>query len=126
MGLFPGSARELPNASPIDVALVNPQGDQLAGFDSSRPANAVITGPTVTNVSSVIAAANAARRQLILFNDGGNIAYVAFAGTASLTAFTLRIPANGSYETPLDSYTGDVSAIRASGSGVIRVTEITT
>ena len=124
-GLIP-SARTLANGVPLDVAVVDLQGNQLGGFDASRPSAATLATITVTNASVLLAAANAARRQLVVFNDGGNIVYVAFAATATTTAFTVRIPANGTYETVRDGYTGDVSAIRASGSGPVRVTEVTT
>ena len=124
-GLVP-TARTLTNGVPLDVAVLDAAGNQLAGFDASRPSAAALTSVTVAAVSILLAAANAARRQLVVFNDGGNIVYVAFGVTATTTAFTVRIPVNGSYETVRDGYTGDVSAIRASGSGAVRVTEITT
>lgn len=124
-GLVP-TARTLTNGVPLDVAVLDAAGNQLAGFDASRPSAAALTSVTVAAVSILLAAANPARRQLVLFNDGGNIVYVAFAATATTTAFTVRVPANGSYETVRDGYTGDVSAIRASGTGAVRVTEITT
>lgn len=119
-------ALDLTNSNPLAVAVVDTTGTQLGGFDPSRPASATLTNVTVTNTSVLIAAANPARRQLMVWNDGGNVVYVAFAATATTTAFTVRISPNQLWESTLNGYTGDVSAIRASGSGPVRVTEVTT
>ena len=124
-GVVP-SVRDLTNANPFDVAMVDANGDQIVGFDSSRPDTSALTSVTVATVSISLLASNPLRRQFLLFNDGTNNVFVAFAAVASTTAFTVRIPANGFYESVPDGYTGDVFAIRSAGSGAVKVTEITT
>ena len=122
------SARAAGAANPVDVAVLDPAGNQLAGFDPSRPANASVVSVNVTTVAGgvVLKVANPARRQIIIYNASGANIFVAFAATASAAAYTVRIANNGSYETPKDSYTGVISAIAQSGSGPVLVTEITT
>jgi hypothetical protein len=137
--IFNGNVRTLTNTYALDVALVDANGDQLTTpFDvnvantpldvnitASYPASSTLTSVPVATTSITLAAANANRRQLLLFNDGSNVVYIAFAATATSTAFSVRIAANGFYETPLNGYTGIVTAIRTSGSGAVRVTEVT-
>jgi hypothetical protein len=125
--MYIGSFRELPNeVRAAEVALFDANGVQLSGFDQSRPANATLTQPAITSVSSVIAAANPARRQLIVVNTSGRTVFVAFAATATVAAYTVSIANNAQWESAPNGYTGAVSAIVASGTGTIRVTEVTT
>ena len=124
MGLYPGSVREVGAATAADVVILDALGNPVFGFNPSKPDTATLTQPTVNNVSSLIAADNPARRGLIIVNTSGAKIFIAFAPTATTAAYTIDM-ANGSvWELPKDGYTGDVSAIRASGSGTIRVTEI--
>ncbi len=126
MGLFPGSVRPLTNSSPIDVAMVDGNGDQVTGFDSSRPANATITSVPSSVSSVTILAANAARRSVVITNDGTKVLKIAFAATATATAFTYSIPANATLELPLNGYTGVISGIWNAVNGNARITEVTT
>jgi hypothetical protein len=114
------------DATPIDIVLLDSLGNPVFGFDPSRPDTAALTQPVVNTTSSVIVAANPARRQFIIQNTTGKNILLAFAATASATAYTQKIPNGGSYESTLNGYTGDVTAITDSGSGTARVTEITT
>lgn len=110
----------------LDVAVVDAAGAHVPGFDGSRPASATLTNVTVTTTSTILKASNPARRRLIIHNDSNGRLLVAFASVATATAFTVEIGGNNTYEGPLNDYTGDVSAIRASGSSTVRVTEVTT
>ncbi len=69
--------------------------------------------------------ANPGRAGFVIFNDSSAILYVAFAGTASTTAFTDKIAAGAVYNPPQPVYTGVVSGIWASANGYARVTELT-
>ena len=86
---------------------------------------ATITSVTVGTSSIVVKAANVARRQIIVVNDGGTVVFLAFAATASTAAYTVRLAANDRYESPLGGYVGVVSGIRSSGSSAVIVTEVT-
>jgi len=125
MSLLGASIRSLTNARPLDVAMNDANGDQLTGFDSSRPATAVLTTVAASVVSVLFLASNVARRQAGIVNDSSKTLYLAFAATASTTAFTKLLGAGAQYETPLDGYTGAISGIWSSASGNARITEIT-
>ncbi len=126
MGLYNGSFLELTNATAAVVAMVDANGDQLAGFDSSRPANAALASVPSSITSVVLAAANPARRQLVIVNVSTKVLSVAFAATASVAAFSFQLAANGIYESPINGYTGIVSGIWAAVNGSAKVTEVTT
>lgn len=108
------------------VAVVDPSGVQIPGFDQSRPANATITTVAlVANTSAVLAASNPARRQILITNEGGKTLYVAFAATATTTAYTVQVASKQTYVGDKDGYTGDISGIQG-GPANVRVTEVTT
>ena len=125
MSLLTATVRLLTNTRALDVAIVDGNGDQLTGFNASRPANATLTTVATSTTSATLAASNANRAQLAIFNDANKPLRVAFAATATATAFTVLIPGNGQWSGDLNSYTGDVSGLLESGTGNARVTEVT-
>lgn len=126
MSLFQGSYRPLGDAIAVDVAILDPTGAQLSGFDASRPATAAITNVPSSATSVTILAANAARRQVIIQNKSTKVLYLAFAATATLSLFTVIVAANGVYESPLNGYTGLITGIWSAVNGSAVVTEVTT
>lgn len=86
---------------------------------------AVLTSVASSASTVVLKAANTARRGLSVFNDSTAALYLAFAATASTSAFTVKIGAGSHYEMPTPVYTGAVSGIWASANGNARVTEVT-
>lgn len=85
-----------------------------------------ITSAANATSSFTALAANAARKGFIIFNDSTATVSIAFAATASLTAFTLRLTANSSYfSTQLPIYRGIITAISSAATGNLRVTELT-
>ena len=119
------TARVLTNASPLDVAVMDGLGNQLTGFDPSRPGTATLTSVPSAITSTVLLAANVNRRKFIITNDSTKTLYVAFAATASTAAYTLQLPLRGGYESPLDDYTGVISGIWSAVNGAAKITEIT-
>lgn len=111
---------------PLDVAVIDPTGAHLPGFDASRPAGSTTTAVPVSNASAVLAAANANRRKLIINNISGKTVYVVFGATATKAGATFPLPNNQVYDGDLNGYTGVVSGILDSGSGNVNVTEVTT
>src|SRR3990167_2608181 len=97
----------------------------LTGFDPSHPANATVATVALTTTSATLFASNADRRQIYVYNDSNSTLYVKFGATASATSFTVLIPKNGYWEGVLNTYTGVVDAVLASGTGNARVTEVT-
>lgn len=94
--------------------------------DPSRPANATLSSVAASVTSVSLLASNAARRQVIIVNDGNKTLYIAFAGTASATAFTVRLGGGQEFISEMNSYTGAISGIWDSANGSARITEITT
>ena len=126
MSLLAATIRSLTNARALDVAVVDTNGDQLSGFDSSRPANATLTTVAASATSVSLLVSNTARRQVFIQNDGNADLRVAFAATASATAYTVLIPKNGQWDSVLNSYTGAIAGIWTSATGSARITEVTT
>lgn len=90
---------------------------------SRRPTGVTVTPVTISTTSQVVAAENPLRRHLVLMNDSGSVVYVKFGLGATTSNFTARIPANTYYEIPVNAFSGDVSAVRASGTSSLIVTE---
>lgn len=126
MALFPGSVRPLTNSDAIDVAINDGAGNQLTGFDSSRPATSTITTVAASATSVTLLAANPARRRLVINNHSGSAVFVAFAATATATAYTYKIPANSNVDGVLNDYTGIVTGIWNTATGNAIITEIST
>lgn len=80
-----------------------------------------------SSTSSVqLLAANATRLGMVIVNDSNQPMYVAFAATASTTAYSLVLQPADTYETSSLVYTGAVSAIwTGTPSGAARITELT-
>jgi hypothetical protein len=86
----------------------------------ATPANVAQTTST-----GVLAAANANRKGLSIFNDTSATLYVLCGIGASATAFTIAMAAASYYEIPY-GYTGDVTCLwSGSGSGAARITTFT-
>lgn len=128
MSLLSGSVREVGDARPMDIVLLGADGLPVYGFNQSRPANSQLTTLTFLAVTQVIAAANPARRRLIVYNATNKTLFLAFAATATLTAYTVPVAVNASYELDGSEYAGVVSGILAgapSGVNKVNVTEVT-
>ena len=108
------------------VAIFDIAGNQLSGFDNSRPANATITTLAATTSSQTLLASNPARRQVFVTNEAGKTLYIAFAATASATSYTIPLAGGSSIILPLNGYTGLITAVLSAGTGNVRVTEVTT
>ena len=128
MGLIAATIRLLTNSRALDVAVVDASGNQVTSFSSvaTPPANATLTTVPLSTTSAVLAPANANRKQLLISNDSGKELSVAFAATATTSAYSVVIGANNQWSGPLNGYTGVVSGILPGGTGNARVTEVTT
>ena len=78
------------------------------------------------NASSVqLLVSNASRKGAYFYNDSTATLYLALAGSASTTAYTVQIPGNGFFEIPTSPvYTGAVYVIWSSATGNCRITEM--
>jgi hypothetical protein len=106
---------------------------QAAAYSDSAPTATVDTG-TATSVASSAAdvlalAANPNRDGAVFFNESTAVCYLLLSGTsgaASLTNYSVQIPAGGYFELPPTAvYSGQIRAIWAAANGFLRVTELT-
>lgn len=127
MSLFPGSVRQVVDATPIDIVLLGADGLPVYGFDPSRPSSAAQSELTFTGASQLIAAGNPQRRELIIDNQTNKVLYVAYAATATSATRTHTIPVGGSLHL-IGGYTGDISGIlqgAPNANNKVYVTEVT-
>lgn len=90
-----------------------------------KPASSTLSQVARSNVSQIALASNAARKGFIMVNDSGVKAWVAFAATATSSAYTYPVQANSIVEKDT-SYTGVISVIwGTNGAGNLVVTELT-
>lgn len=91
---------------------------------NSLSSAAALTSVNNAITSTQLLAANTARRGFILYNDSLAIVFIAFAATASTTAFSVKIQPGSEYEPGID-YTGVISSIASAAVGAMRITEFT-
>lgn len=58
-------------------------------------------------------------------NNSTSILYLKFGGAASLTSFSVKIAAGGTYEMAQYAYVGEIHGIWAAANGAVLVTEMT-
>lgn len=125
MALSPSLLIEPNDVRAAAVAVVDTTGTQLSGFDSSRPTTATLTTVASSATSVSLLAANPARRRFVVVNESSKTLFIAFAATATLTAYTVSVAGGMVYEGVLNDYTGVVSGIWSTANGNARITEIT-
>lgn len=107
--------------------------DVVSIFGTVPTSNVLETASTgtitsVTNATSSfsVLATNANRKGFVIHNDSTATVFVAFAATASATAFTLRLTSQASYiSNSLPIYRGVISGIASAVNGSLRITELT-
>lgn len=103
------------NANPLPVS----GSQQVITSETTTAVNA-------TNTVSTILAANANRKGYTVYNDSNTPAYIRHALGATTTVFKFKLDKGSFYEMPSDlNYKGDITAITASGTANLKVTEIT-
>lgn len=88
----------------------------------STSGSATTTTPTVTTSSSEVLAANANRKGALITNPGSTTVYLNFDAAAT----TSHHPLKGDGNTQVGAYTGSITAITASGTQALVVSEFTT
>lgn len=88
----------------------------------------VANSRTVTSVTAAVtttrlAAPNAGRRGLLVFNDSTAVLYLKYGSTASTSSFTVKILAGGYWEMPLPIDPGQIDGVWDAANGAARVTE---
>lgn len=121
------SANQLADATlPWRRAAVDANGN-LSVKQSSPPASttAALTSVASSATTVVLLASNTARKGAYFFNDSTSVLYLAYAGTASTTAYTVQIPSNSFFEMPTEPvFTNTISGIWSAANGNARITEL--
>lgn len=89
---------------------------------SAVSSTATITRVSTSTTAATALASNASRKSAIITSELGTT-YIALGGTASATNYTYIMSATTTLEIPV-VWTGSISAVRASGTGSIQVTEL--
>lgn len=92
----------------------------VSNFPGGSSATANVTNVSVGASSTLLIASNASRKFVLLHNEAGTL-FVKYGSGASSTSYSLRLTANTS--ATISQYTGDVYAIKASGTSAVLVTE---
>ena len=82
---------------------------------------------TLSNVASSAAsvpliAAGVGAHGRIVYNDSTAVLYLKYGATASVTSYTVQVPAQGTFVFPEPLYVGEVDGIWASAAGNARIT----
>lgn len=101
------------DATPIPVSNAN---------DNSSTAALSSVSASITSIS--LLALNTARKSFSVFNDSVSILYIAFAATASASAYTVKVQPQAFF-VPDKNYTGAISGIWITAAGAAKVTELT-
>lgn len=86
------------------------------------------SAPSVTNSTTTVLAANVGRVRALLVNDGTEAVWLALDGETAVANIGIYLGAKGNYDMSgvydnIDADKGDVSAISASGTVIVLVTE---
>ncbi len=76
---------------------------------------ATLASPAASAATAVLLAASQSRSGAVIVNEGSTILYLAFAATASVTAYTVQVPATTGVFVldPAANYSGPISGIWA-------------
>lgn len=106
-------------ATPVPIS-----GTVTATVSPLTASAATVTSVSVTAASTTLSASTPARKGIIIFNETGTL-FVKFGTAASSTSYTYRLTANTVLElTDGCIYTGLITAIKASGTSNVLVTEL--
>ena len=111
----------LPGTQPVSLASVPTHAVTQSGAWTQTPTGAatLTTTPTAVAVGTTsvsLVASQSGRRSLMIQNMGGTTLMLSFAATADAAVPTFQVPANGWIVIDRETWTGAVTAIRASGS----------
>jgi hypothetical protein len=108
----------------IDVDIVSGTITDITAFTAP---NAALSSVALSVTTVAVLSSNSGRRGLILVNDSNRDCYIAFAATASTSAYSFLMTKNSTYFMDKGTvYSGAIAAIwGSSGTGNLRVTELT-
>lgn len=112
-----------PNVSGSSLSVVQATGTTFS-VSQSTSATGTLSSVALATSSTTVLASNASRKGFIVYNDSLNILYLAFAATASTSAFSAKLQPGSAYNSDT-LYTGIITGIASAASGNARVTEFT-
>lgn len=121
-GQLPTTLGQKTSANSLAVVISSDQSP--ISVTNTLSSTGTISSVSLAITTQVLLASNAARRGYIVYNDSLAVLYVAFAATASTTAFSVKLQPGAEYEPGID-YTGVISGIASAAIGSARITEFT-
>lgn len=119
----PTRARSVTEPAGLEWGALYPS---IPGAGLAGPSYAPPRSVAASTSSTILALANPARTGLTIANDGAANLYVAFGPVATLTSWTMKIPAGAvAVIEPERQYVGDVAGVWDAASGSARITEQT-
>lgn len=112
-----------PQSSAGSLSIVQATGTTFA-VSQSTSATGTLTSVSNAITSTTVLASNSSRKGFIVYNDSTVVLYIAFASTASTTAFSAKLQPGSEYNSDT-LYTGIITGIASAASGSARVTEFT-
>lgn len=95
-------------------------------FAPNTSITSTITSVAGSATTVSLLASNVSRKGMTVQNESTAILYLKFGATASLTSYTVQIPAGAYYELPfIRVYTGAIDGIWSAANGNARITELT-
>ena len=104
------------------VVIFDSSGNEVT-IGSASSSTATLTNKTSSQASQSFLASNTSRKGATIFNDSAAVLYIAYAATATSTAFTYRINPNEQWNMPV-LFTGAISGIWEESQGAARITEL--
>jgi hypothetical protein len=93
----------------------------VTNFPATSTGIATVTNIPVGTTVTTLSASNAAKLKVVIHNEAGTL-FVKLGTGATASSYSYRLTANTITE--ITGYTGDITAIKASGSAAVLVTEI--
>lgn len=112
-----------PQSSAGSLSIVQATGTTFA-VSQSTAGTGTLTSVSNAITSTTVLASNSSRKGFIVYNDSIVVLYIAFAATASTTAFSAKLQPGSAYNSDT-LYTGIITGIASAASGSARVTEFT-
>ncbi|MGV0984980.1 MAG: hypothetical protein ACOYB2_10525 [Limnohabitans sp.] len=112
----------------LNVILRDTSGAYVSPGSPAKPGTGTQSSVASSASDTTILASNSNRLGAAIYNDSTQVLYLLLAsGTASATAFTVKVASGGYYELPpnMAGYTGVIKGLWASANGNARVTEWT-
>jgi hypothetical protein len=92
--------------------------------DSISASRAALSSVAASTSSQAAFSARPARKGMVLVNDSAANAYVAFAASATTSAYTLKMAAGSTWIMEAPVYSGQGSVIYDAANGALKVTDL--